>query len=270
MRNTWVLSSILAALLSCKASPSAPSYERTRGTKDERPKPGVSVPKPLGGIETPEGVLILLSDPNEVAFPRLTHAQWEFTVRDLLFLSTVPGNSKNFPVDKPTKFGNDGTNFFISGDLWAAYRDAAEDLAEKVGSNANAYKKILPSDSADSKTIVATILKRAYRRPVVDKEIAEMLAIYNKGSSFFPSIKDEKGANIAALLSAVLQSPLFLYRSELGKAGEDESATLSEYELASRLSYAIWNSMPDAALFKAADDKSILKTRASPGERRHT
>lgn len=260
MRRTLFLITVITLLGACKASPSAPSYDTNRETQDDKPKPGKQTSKPLGGgIETPEGVLILLSDPNEVAFPRLTHAQWAFTVRDLLFLSSIPDNAKNFPIDKPTKFGNDGTNFFISGDLWAAYRDAAEDIATRVGSSASEYKKILPSDSADGKAIVTALLKRAYRRPVLEKEITEMLAIYNKGSSFYPSIKDQKGANVAALLSAILQSPLFLYRSELGKAGDDESATLSEYEVASRLSYAIWNSMPDDALFKAADDKSILK-----------
>jgi hypothetical protein len=264
MRNIAFVLAAVAVLGACKASPSMPSFERTKKDDDvvrPGPNPIPSPPEPIG-IDTPEGLLILLGDPKEVALPRLTHTQWGFTVRDLLSLQSVPDNVKNFPVDPATKFGNDGTNYFISGDLWAAYRAAAEDLATKVGSNVNDYKKLLPSDAADGKAIVSSFLKRAYRRPVTDKEVSDMLAIYNKGSSFFPSIKDQKGANIAALIGTVLQSPLFLYRSELGKAGENATAILSEYEVASRLSYTIWNSMPDAALFQVAEDKSILKSAA--------
>ncbi len=100
------------------------------------------------------------------------------------------------------------------------------------------------------RTILDSLLKRAYRRPVTQKEVdakLQLVALAQKeGDSF------EEGIRLA--LEAVLASPDFLFRSE-----RNSDRALSDYELASRLSYFLWSSMPDEALRRAADTKSLQK-----------
>ena len=109
--------------------------------------------------------------------------------------------------------------------------------------------KHLPSCA---RTIVSNFARRAFRRPVTAAEIEPFLGLValarKQGDSF------EEG--IAAALEAVLVSPNFLFRIERDRpapAGR-AAAPLSDYELASRLSYFLWSSMPDAALMRVAGE----------------
>lgn len=91
---------------------------------------------------------------------------------------------------------------------------------------------------------------RAYRRPVAAQELAGLLAVFRSargaGDTFDPALR--------VALSAVLVSPNFLYRSVDNTASDDPGTRyeLSGYELASRLSYFLWSSMPDDALLASA------------------
>ncbi len=107
--------------------------------------------------------------------------------------------------------------------------------------------KHLPSCA---RTIVANFARRAFRRPVSAAEIQPFLGLValarKQGDSF------EEG--IAAALEAVLVSPDFLFRIERDRPAPPgkTAAPLSDYELASRLSYFLWSSMPDAELMRVA------------------
>ena len=99
---------------------------------------------------------------------------------------------------------------------------------------------------ACAQTIVAGFARRAFRRPVTAAEAAPFVNLYalarQQGDSF------QEG--IAAALQAVLVSPHFLFRVERDRPGA--FAPVSEFELASRLSYFLWSTMPDEALLAAA------------------
>jgi len=103
-----------------------------------------------------------------------------------------------------------------------------------------------------ARTIVSQFAKRAFRRPVTDKEIIRYLALFNmsdkRGDSFEDSIK--------LSLSAILVSPNFLLRTELGPKPEGEFR-LDDFQLASRLSYFLWLSMPDVELFDLAEKRKL-------------
>jgi hypothetical protein len=106
-------------------------------------------------------------------------------------------------------------------------------------------------------TIVKTLARRAFRRPVTDSEIAPydslMASAQADGDSF------EEGVQLA--LQALLVSPTFLYRIE-GAAtptSPGETAPLNDHELASRLSYFLWASMPDDELFALADEGKLRR-----------
>jgi mono/diheme cytochrome c family protein len=103
--------------------------------------------------------------------------------------------------------------------------------------------------------IIASLARRAYRRPVTPPEISQLLSLYslarNRGDSF------EEG--IAVALEAMLISPHFLFRIEKDQPVNSQiTRPVSDYELASRVSYFLWSSMPDEELLRTAE-QGILK-----------
>jgi len=104
-----------------------------------------------------------------------------------------------------------------------------------------------------ARKIVGDLTRQAYRRPVTQQEIdglARLVALVQKEGDTF-----EEGVRVA--LQAVLVSPHFLFRVERDTGPGPQ--TLSEHELASRLSYFLWASMPDDELLRLADDKTLRK-----------
>jgi hypothetical protein len=104
---------------------------------------------------------------------------------------------------------------------------------------------------------VTTLASRAYRRPATEQEVARLVALFElsqkQGESF------EQGMRLA--LQAVLCSPHFLFRVEGIRPGVETAGIrhLDEYELASRLSYFLWGSMPDDELFRHAWEGSLRR-----------
>jgi len=106
-----------------------------------------------------------------------------------------------------------------------------------------------PADMADrrpcAQRIVTNLAERAFRRPVSAEDLGALMAFYDAGSAdgdFDRGIRDA--------LSAVLASPHFLYRAETG--AQSGTTNLDDVELASRLSFFIWGSLPDAQLLELA------------------
>ena len=107
-----------------------------------------------------------------------------------------------------------------------------------------------PTESSEERRcateIVTQLAERAFRRPVTDDDLAGLMAFYDAG---VPDGGFEAGVRDA--LSAVLASPHFIYRAESGEG--EGTATLSDLELASRLSFFLWSSLPDQALLELAE-----------------
>ncbi len=105
--------------------------------------------------------------------------------------------------------------------------------------------------------ILRAFATRAYRRPVDDREVQGLVGVYQAereaGGAFEPAVR--------TALAAALVSPNFLYRTVANPAAGDAQSryVLGAYELASRLSYFLWSSMPDDELFGLAANGSILK-----------
>jgi len=111
--------------------------------------------------------------------------------------------------------------------------------------------------SGCARRVVTALAHRAFRRPVTSAEVEPFLGLVSaarrQGDSF------EEG--IALAVQAILVSPDFLFRIERDRAvaGADPGYRVGEHELASRLSYFLWASMPDDELLRAADRKSLRK-----------
>jgi hypothetical protein len=129
-----------------------------------------------------------------------------------------------------------------SGDAERAIASYFTDMAAEIRTVEHARQAAEPSHL----TALAAFAERAYRRPLTDVEGTELLAFYRK-------LREQEGLNhedaVRDTLVSVLLSPHFCYRFDLP---EHSSPSLADYELASRLSYFLWASMPDAELLAHA------------------
>ncbi len=188
-------------------------------------------------------------------FYRLTHAQWENTVRDLFNLSDVTGFSVEFRPDAEESgyiFPNNAQATEVDSALWSGYQRAATDAAELAVVTDPSIMDSLVTTPGDPDAFVRDFGRRVFRRPLTDAEASVYVGAWNDAPSYYTdTVGFEAGVRLT--IESMLQSPFFLYRIE---ASEDESGgviPLSNYEVASRLSYFLWDSMPDDELLDAAD-----------------
>jgi len=109
-----------------------------------------------------------------------------------------------------------------------------------------------------AKQITENLARRAFRRPVTEADTARLIPFYEAGRKEGGSFDD----GIERMVAAVLVSPEFLYRAIRGPQGTKAGAefALTDFELATRLSYFLWNTGPDEELFKLASTKELSKT----------
>jgi hypothetical protein len=187
---------------------------------------------------------------------RLTQREYENTVFDLLGV-VVP--IRDFPADPVGGgFDNNAAALGISPLHAEKYLEAAEALAqEALESQWSALVPCTEAEAADqdvasecARDFVQSFGRRAYRRPLRESEVEQLLRAYEVG---------REGAGfrqgIELMVQTALQAPSFLYRFEFGVGTATASGfvELSEYELASRLSYFFWGSMPSDELLDAAE-----------------
>jgi hypothetical protein len=178
---------------------------------------------------------------------RLTHSQYNNTVRDLLGDQTFPA-SQFPPEDFVNGFKNQAEAQSIPPLLAEAYSNAAEKLAKNAfrAGDRNHLIPCSPKSAADADCRVKFLRDfglKAFRRPLSDRELRRYEALFveeaRRNGQFLA------GAQI--VVEAMLQAPSFLFHVERGPEGKWE-----QYQTASRLSYFIWDTMPDAELFQAA------------------
>ncbi len=130
----------------------------------------------------------------------------------------------------------------------AADQDSPASAKASAGSRRSA-QEIEASDEKCARQILAVLARRAFRRPLTDDDLATLLAFYRSGR--------EKGgfdAGIQMALRRVLASPSFLFRIEQDPTGRrrDGLSRVSDLDLASRLSFFLWSSIPDDELLDTA------------------
>jgi hypothetical protein len=224
-------------------------------------KVGVSVGTGAGGGAadttppmTPEACAVdPVSRMGATPMRRLTNYEYDNTVRDLLGDTTQPGSM--FPPDQVNGFfDNTAVTQNVQVLLAEDYVSTAEALSIKAVTNLSA---LLGCDVASrgeatcSAQFIQTFGRRAFRRPLTSDERSRLQALFTavRGQADFTTA-------IRAVLEAMLVSPYFLFRPELGQdlgSTVESARKLTGYEVASRLSYFLWATTPDAALLDAAD-----------------
>lgn len=140
--------------------------------------------------------------------------------------------------------------------------DIAGPYNQKTGSSQASLQKVLVCGHIKGvhnancpRVIVTSFANRAFRRPATRDEIDRYLRMYalarKQGDSF--------NEGIATALEAVLVAPEFLYRIEKDPAAGRDPVAIAPYELASRLSYFLWSSMPDEELMKLAGSGALAR-----------
>jgi len=206
--------------------------------------------RPGEGDDLPEGVV--LPAPHTRA-SRLTHAQWERTVQDLFGLDGPTGLSGSFRTDSlpgSSTFDNPGGDLVVDQVLWPSYQSAAADVADMATNDPAILGRIAP-DTGNPETFIRDFGMLAHRRPLTDDEVTEYVNVFETAAGLYGPL-DERTSGVRLVLEAMLQSPHFLYRVEQSAERDGRLIPLDGYEIASRLSYALWNSMPDEELFAAA------------------
>jgi hypothetical protein len=190
---------------------------------------------------------------------RLTHGQYDNTVSALLGVTERPAAS--FAPDAQDGYSFDNSiNLRVDGRLGPQYRAAAEELAEKAAADATFVGRFVSCTAGSagcSDLLIAELGQRAFRRPLTDLEKTRFAALFARGSELVAS-GDPFRDGVRLVVEALLQSPQFLYRSELSNTpGPNGLIPVSSWEMASRLSYFLLGSMPDAQLFALAQANQL-------------
>jgi hypothetical protein len=206
---------------------------------------------PGAEVTTPDGVGWA------TRFPKLSNAQWEASVQDLFYLDAPTDLSQTF-TPEPADGGYDNqaaATQTVAGDAWVRYQNAAEEVAKLVAGDPQKLAKLVPagapSDSAGkARATISDLGLRTYRRPLSTAEVDAYVAHYDKGAAL--DTADAFRGGMQLVIQTMLQSPHFLYRVESSAQADGPRIWLSGYEIATRLSYALWNTTPPRELLDAA------------------
>ncbi len=218
-------------------------------------------------------------DPGYVArVRRLTRVEYANTVRDLFYFKEFEPADAFPPDDTGYGFDNIADLLSVSPNLLEQYLKTSEQAVAQLNKTAKPSPNWAPKDKTywepddgvflpvrDVKLgfnnnqkrvqlVLDTYLPRAYRRPVKPEETERLMefarwSLAQEGESFIRPL------STYAPIRASLNSPFFLFRIE--KDPPKGTAEISEFELASRLSYFLWSSMPDDELFKLAKENKL-------------
>jgi hypothetical protein len=181
---------------------------------------------------------------------RLTRVQYDNTVRDLFGTTLIQASAT-----LPSSMLAPDTPGSVDQRAWDGYQSASSSLASLVMADATARAKTVPctptgDGSACAQQFIQQFGRRAFRRPLTTDEAARFTTLYTNRATLTATGTFNEAAQL--ILQAFLVSPSFLTRAEITETAEGASFVLNGYEVASRLSYMLWGSMPDETLFSAA------------------
>ena len=179
---------------------------------------------------------------------RLSHDEYDRTLSSLLGISSEYGQTlaADAVIDG---FDNDADTLAISGLLADQYRVAAESAVAELDMDA-----LISCDphQIGNRACATLFLEdfglRAFRRPLSEDELGRYLVLWHT-----IAVEDGFTEGVRWGMIAMLQSPHFLYRAELGALQGDGFFGLTDWEVATALSYQLWGTMPDRILLDAAE-----------------
>jgi DNA-directed RNA polymerase subunit RPC12/RpoP len=203
-------------------------------------------------------------DPGRVTLRRLNRAEYYNTIHDLVGVEYYPAN--DFPGDDVGYgFDNIGDVLSLPPLLMEKYLRAAEEIVAKLYKDIALRTKILGkpvTSRTEARAVIEKFTTLAYRRPVTPDEVRRLMKFVESARE--NGVSHDDGLRTA--ITAILVSPHFLFRVELDRGTAKEATLLNEWELASRLSYFLWSSMPDEELFRLAREKKLREPGVLEGQ----
>lgn len=192
-------------------------------------------------------------DPGRVTIRRLNRAEYNNTIRDLVGVDFKPAN--DFPADDVGYgFDNIGDVLSLPPLLMEKYLAAAEKVIDEAWKRPELRRRLMPLPFARLSTSqnLKAFASRAWRRPASDEEVQRLMQLVQLARQQ----GDSPDVGVRLALQAVLVSPHFLFRIERDPDPKS-SGLISDHELAVRLSYFLWSSMPDEELTRLARDGKL-------------
>ncbi|MBK8500881.1 MAG: DUF1592 domain-containing protein [Saprospiraceae bacterium] len=245
----------------------------------------------VAGIERILAAALAEADPGISVMRRLSHREYKYTVLDLLDVDFE--TAKYFPSEGSggEGFDNQSGTLFISPLTMERYYNAADSIVRRIQADDNHWRKIIPANykpgltrrlvnsilafvypdreihwdrpEIEAKKIMIPFATRAYRRFLSNEEEDQLMTFFR--TAYFSNWQDKEAFDYAmsGVLKRILVSPNFLYRMEVNSHSQ-KPYPINNFELASRLSYLLWSSMPDERLLDVAyredlHQPSILK-----------
>ncbi len=200
-----------------------------------------------GGEVEPAAVL-------EPKAARLTDVQYRNTVFDMLGVALSDDDLEGLPRDIPT--GRDYSTTvepqFFNANYVLAYAQLARLVSNRLhpGTLMSQYSSCDGLDASCRPAFVAALGQRLFRRPLTDDELQRYLEL---AEAIADSAQTDENHVVRGIVQALMQAPPFLYRIERETEGEPGTVRqIDGYELASRLSYFLWQSAPDESLLAFA------------------
>ncbi len=201
-------------------------------------------------------------DPGPFVIRRLTKMEYGNTLHDLL------GVDPSVAVELPDEVAGEGYMNSLSPLQSEQYLTIANEVMQKL--SPETQKELFgdePAKGADLRAeavrIARSLARRAFRRPPSDAEVETLAGVFDLGRQN----KLDYTASLRLMLKAVLVSPQFLFITPAKEADASQKIVpLDDHQLASRLSYLLWATMPDAELSELADagklhEPAVLKTQ---------
>lgn len=197
-------------------------------------------------------------DPVGISAPlrALTPAQYANAVRDTFGGKLTPSASYPRQVGTSlTGYSTDSARNALAAGYAEAVAGAADETAQQVFTNISQLLTCASAkDRACATKFVDTYATKAFRRPLLAEDRDALLAEFDAAMAEHKNFE----AAIAELTSSILQHPRFLYLPEFGTLTNGQRA-LDDYEIASRLSFLLWETLPDDELLRAAAAGELSK-----------
>jgi hypothetical protein len=254
---------LMTLVTSCRNPPSKPNFGSSGVNKDDiiRDEPIIG-DKIKDGKDTDSYSLLKCEKPETFrgirGWRRLSNTEIKNTVADIFGL-TAGVDFSEFPADLPKHEIFDTVNVvsnYVDTNRFKGYQSFAKTLAEKLD-----MAKFLPCAAEGSSCLSAklpSVLNLVWRRPATADEVTALVTLFDvmRKDGVSPT------ESMRWLVQAMVLSHHFLYRSELGEIQADGSFILTDWELASALSYTLWRRPPNDSLRKAAAAGELSKDGA--------
>jgi hypothetical protein len=221
---------------------------------------------PPGPIGTPNPPGPTATDVGRIAVHRLNNLEYDNTIKDLVGVDAMA--RATFQPDETGDFDNDADAFTMNDARYEQYFNTADTIGETVFADTAPtglrqtyiYGLVTPActpsatDAGCSSKIIAAFGAKAWRRPLTTAEVQGLQTLATNAIS----LGETADGSIKQVVKTMLASPQFLYRIEFDQNPASTTPhALDPYELATRLSYLVYSSMPDKALFDLAASKQI-------------